>query len=401
MRLYRFFPDTPITRYRKSDSVFCVCVLLLWGLGLFTLYVCSPPIAERFFGDANYFVRRQLLCSVIGLAGLIMFSAVPIRIIRRFVFPLAVISFVFCVMALIPGIGSERKGASRWIVISHFISFQPSELVKFTIVLYLAHMFEAHAQEYRENAKEFVYPVAALLLFTFIIFCQRDLSTGIFVFCLGVAMFILSGASVKWLIPFAALAIPAAVVLVSLEEYRLMRILAFIFPDRYPLTASYQTLASARAVSSGGIWGTGIDGCLNSVLRVPEVHTDYIFTTWACAMGLLGVSLYFVLLAIFAWRGFRIALGCPNTFAAYAAFGATLSIFAQSFINLAVVSGAAPATGIPLPFFSSGGSSLIITMCMCGFIINASHCESDEESKLKTESKTNENRSIDRVVVEV
>ena len=167
---YRFFPDRPVSNYRKSDSVFIVCSLLLWGLGIFTLYVCSPGVGERFFGNKNYFLNRQIVSSVVGFFGLIFFAVVPVKKIRKFVFMFAVISFVLCILAFLPGIGSERKGASRWIVIPHLFSFQPSELVKFAIVMYLAHMFDAHSSEYEESSKEFIYPVVALLLFVVVIF---------------------------------------------------------------------------------------------------------------------------------------------------------------------------------------------------------------------------------------
>ncbi len=397
---YRFFPDRPVSNYRKSDSVFIVCTLLLWGLGIFTLYVCSPGVGERFFGNKNYFLNRQIVSSVVGFAGLIFFAVVPVKRIRKFVFMFAVVSFVLCILAFLPGIGSERKGASRWIVIPHLFSFQPSEFVKFAIVMYLAHMFDAHSSEYEESSREFIYPVVALLLFVVVIFCQRNLSTGIFVFALGVAMFVLSGASLKWLIPFSILAIPAAVILVSMEEYRLMRILAYLFPEKFRLTAGYQTSASERAIGAGGIWGTGIGDGLEKISAIPEIQTDYIFAGWATMMGLFGVTSYFILLVVFACRGFKIALNCPDRFAAYGSFGCTLCIFCQSIFNCAVVCGASPTTGIPLPFFSSGGSSLIITLCMCGFIINASHCDADKESGQTLKNKFDNIETIGGVVVE-
>ncbi len=394
MSEYRFFPERPVKNYRKSDAVFIVCTLLLWGLGIFTLYICTPNVAERFFGNKNYFLYRQLFSSFIGFVGFVFFAVVPISTIRRFVFPFALASLVFCLMALIPGIGSERNGASRWIVIPHLFSFQPSELVKFAVVLYLAHMFDAHSSEYKENSREFIYPVAALLIFVIVIFCQRNLSTGIFVFLLGIAMFILTGTSLKWLFPFSILAIPFAGILVCMEEYRLLRILAYIFPEKFLLTTGYQVSASERAIGAGGIWGIGAGDCLDKISGIPEIQTDYIFAGWATSMGLFGVTSYFLLILIFAFRGFKIALDCPNRFASYAAFGCTLSIVSQSIFNCAVVCGALPTTGIPLPFFSYGGSSLIITLCMCGFIVNASHCAADKEN----DSENIE--SIDGVVVE-
>ena len=379
---YRFFPDRPVSNYRKSDSVFIVCSLLLWGLGIFTLYVCSPGVGERFFGNKNYFLNRQIVSSVVGFFGLIFFAVVPVKKIRKFVFMFAVISFVLCILAFLPGIGSERKGASRWIVIPHLFSFQPSELVKFAIVMYLAHMFDAHSSEYEESSKEFIYPVVALLLFVVVIFCQRNLSTGIFVFALGVAMFILSGASLKWLIPFSILAIPAAVILVSMEEYRLMRILAYIFPEKFRLTAGYQTSASERAIGSGGIWGTGIGDGLERISAIPEIQTDYIFAGWAEAMGLFGVAVYIAILSAFAYRVIKISLHCGNYFAALSSFGFGMMIVLQSLVNIGVAGGVLPSTGIPLPFFSSGGSSIIFTLAMCGFILNASRIEEGNEFEI-------------------
>lgn len=400
MNGYRFFPDRPVMNYRKRDTLFFVCVILLWGLGIFTLYICTPGVGERFFRNKNYFLYRQLACSVLGFAGFFFFAIVPVRVIRRCVFALALVSLALCLLALFPGIGSERKGASRWIVIPHIVTFQPSELVKFSLVLYLAHMFDAHSAEYEESSKEFIYPVAALLAFVIVILCQRDLSTGAFIFCIGIAMFILSGASLKWLIPFSTLVIPASLILICTEVYRLNRILAFFRPDEFALTAGYQTSASERAIVSGGVWGVGTGAGLEKISGIPEIQTDYIFAGWAASMGLLGVTCYFLLLAVFAFRGFSIAVHCPDRFAAYSAFGCTLSIFCQSVFNCAVVCGASPTTGIPLPFFSSGGSSLIVTLCMCGFIINASHCGADKETGNESNAALEERESIGGVVVE-
>ncbi len=402
MSEYIFRPDRPIKNYRKSDIVFIICVLLLWGLGIYTLYICSAGIGEKFFKDKNYFFKRQLASSVLGFAGMIVFTFLDIRTIRKFAFSFAVFCIALCFIALIPGVGGNRNGASRWIVIPHLISFQPSELVKFSVVLYLAHMFDSHSNEYNESSKDVLFPFFILGLFAAVIFLQRNLSTGIFVIALGIAMFILSGAPIKWIFPVSILVIPLLVLLVLTEEYRLMRVLAFLQPDKFSLTTGYQTSASERAISGGGIWGTGITEGLEKIATIPEIQTDYIFAGWATIMGLFGVTCYFLLLLIFTLRGFKIALNCPNKFASFTAFGCTLSIFAQSIFNCGVVCGVIPTTGIPLPFFSSGGTSLIVTFCMCGFIINASHYDADKdnEQSLKKSYKNNDIESIGGVVVE-
>ncbi len=405
MSNYMFFADRPIGNYKKSDTLFILVTFILWGLGIYTLFVCSGNVGERFFNDKNYFIARQLAYSAFGLAGFILFSVIPVQTVRKFIIPITICTLILCIFALIPGIGSERKGASRWISIPHVISFQPSEIVKFTLVLYLSHLFDEHSKEYEENSKEFIYPVVALLLFVMVIFLQKDLSTGAFIFFIGISMFIITGASLMWLIPFALLAIPAIILMITLEPYRLMRVLAFFKPEEFTLTTGYQNFASERAISAGGIWGVGSGMGLEKVSGIPEVQTDYIFAAWAGSMGLIGVTFYFILLFTFAMRGFKISLNSASRFASYSAFGCTLSIALQSIINCAVVCGAAPTTGIPLPFFSYGGSSLLVTFCMCGFIVNASHCNADSiyigRNSEKKNADDNDNiEKIEGVVVE-
>ncbi|MBQ0039573.1 MAG: FtsW/RodA/SpoVE family cell cycle protein, partial [Treponema sp.] len=276
----------------------------------------------------------------------------------------------------------------RWISIPHVITFQPSEMVKFTMVLYLSHLFDKHSQEYEEDAKEFMYPAIALAVLAGAIFIQKDLSTSVMVFGIGVAMFIVSGSPVRVFLPILFLIIPVGILMTLTHRYRLLRILSFIRPNDFTSTSGYQALASERAISSGGIWGVGTGSGLNKISSIPEIQTDYIFAGFATAMGLVGVIGYFVLLGVFLFRGLKIAFNCPNRFASLAAFGCVFTITTQSIVNCAVVCGAAPTTGIPLPFFSSGGSSLIVTLCMCGFVINASHCDADNYSDNRKKKET-------------
>lgn len=402
MRNYVFFAERPVSDYRKSDTLFIAIVVLLWGLGLFTLFVSTPFVGERFFGSRYYFVVRHVSASVLGVASMITFAVLPMKVIKRFSFMLAAFSFVLCVMTFIPAFRDEKNGAARWISIGS-LSFQPSELVKLSIVLYLSFLFDKHSSEYEEDSKESLYPIAALVLFSLIIARQKDLSTSMFVLGLGFSIFLISGTSVKWILPIITLAIPAGILMILTEQYRLNRILAYIMPEQYKSTTYFQNLVASRAIHSGGFFGVGTGVELERVSRIPEVQTDYIFAGWATSMGALGVTLFFILIAAFAVRGFRIAFRCPNRFAAYGAFGCTLSIFVQTVLNCGVVSGSLPTTGIPLPFFSSGGSSLIVTMAMCGFIINASHCsqESDDEfvdiGRKKDKKKKNSSETDDEI----
>ncbi len=373
---FSFRADRPVDSYGKSDIFFIISVLLLWGLGIFTLYICTPYTAERLFGDRYYFVTRQLVWSGVGLCLMVFFASVNMKLIRKML-PFIVMGTLFlCLLAFIPGIGSNRKGASRWIYVAGLFTIQPSEFAKFAVVLFLANLFY---KQRKEGRKDFYYPLAGLFIFVVVIFLQKDFSTGVFIFLVGCMMFFVCGARMTWFLPFMLLAIPAIALMVSIEPYRLNRVIAFLHPEEFAMTSGYQEMASKRAITAGGFWGSGVGEGLSEVFKIPELQADYIFAGWAESMGLFGVTAYFALLLFFAWRGSLITLGCENAFAAYASFGCVCMVFLQSLLNCAVVCGAAPTTGMPLPFFSSGGSSLVVTFCMCGFVINASHAPPDDE----------------------
>nr|WP_318710806.1 putative peptidoglycan glycosyltransferase FtsW [uncultured Treponema sp.] len=403
MSEYVIHADKPVVAYKRSDPLFLISVLMLWGLGIFTILICTQGVGERLFHNRYYFLWRQLACSAVGAVGLVFFAAVPVNALRRFSLTFAATSVVLCLFALLPVIGSAKNGAPRWVSIPHLITFQPSEMVKFAMVLYLSHLFDKHSAEYEENNKEFMVPAIGLIILAGAIFAQRDLSTSVMVFGIGVCMFIVSGSPVRVFVPIMFLLFPFTALVILTQRYRLLRILSFFRPDDYTTTSGYQALASKRAISAGGIWGVGTGSGLDSNLTIPEIQTDYIFAGWATAMGLIGVWGYLLLLGIFVFRGMKIAVSCPNKFAALGAFGCVFTIAVQSMVNLAVVCGVAPTTGIPLPFFSSGGSSLIITLCMCGFVINASHCDADNDrgSEKKKISDIEFNESFGETVVEL
>lgn len=398
---YVIHADKPVLGSKKGDPLFLISVLLLWGLGIFTILICTQDVGEKFFHNRYYFLWRQLAYSAVGAVGLVFFAAIRVNVLERFSLSFAVTSVVLCVFALLPIIGSARNGAPRWVSIPHVISFQPSELVKFSMVLYLSHLFDKHSNEYKENISEFKYPAFALAVFAGAIFIQKDLSTSIMVFCIGVSLFIITGSPVRVFLPILSLIVPVAVLMTLTHRYRLLRILSFLRPNDYISTSGYQTRSSIRAISSGGLWGVGTGSGLDNISSIPEVQTDYIFSGWATSMGLMGVYAYLFLLGIFLYRGIKIAINCPNRFAALGSFGCVFTIATQSMINLAVVCGAAPTTGIPLPFFSSGGSSLIVTLCMCGFVINSSHCDADNEIDRKKGTEIEFNESFGETVVEL
>lgn len=380
MTEYSFFAERSVDNYKKSDLFFIITVILLLGLGIFTQYFCTQNYAERMFGDSLYFVKRQFICAAVGIVGFFVFASLKISFIRKIIPVLFFVTLILCLLTFIPPLSVEKNGARRWLKIPFLpmsFTLQSSEIVKFTLVLFLANLFDKQLSILNPEERSVLPCVAVLLLFTVLILLQKDLSTSVFIFCVCFLMFLAAGLNVKWAIAVGILAIPCLFLFITSEPYRLNRILAFARPDEGAHSINYQSIAAKRAISSGKFWGAGIGTGLVQALKIPEVQADYIFAGWAEAMGLFGVSVYFLLLGLFSWRGYKIAFGCESRFASYGAFGFVTMIVCQSVINCAVVCGAIPSTGIPLPFFSLGGSSIIVVLCMCGFIVNASRCDDD------------------------
>lgn len=381
---FNILADRPLEQYKKCDVSLILLTVLLWGIGLFTLYVCSGNYGVRAFNDSLYFVKRQMVSSCMGFVLFIVLATFRFDTIKKFLPLLVVISLLLSAMTFVPGVGIERNGARRWINLG-FTTFQPSEMVKFVIVLYLANYFEKQSR-IADSFDKTVFP-AVLVCFVMVgsIVMQSDLSTAIFVAALAVLLFIASGSKIFWLVPVMSIVVPLSALFIFLEPYRLNRIIGFLDQDSYHQTLNYQTYAARRAISAGGFWGKGLGAGLSRINSIPEIQSDYIFAGWAESMGYFGVLVYFAVLILFAWRGLHCALSTKSRFAAVAAFGFTVSIVAQSVMNIAVVGGVIPTTGIPLPFFSSGGSSILFTLATCGFLVNASRNETGPNDDIEIE----------------
>ena len=394
MNQYDFYAHKPSENYHKSDIWLLISIILLWGLGMFTALVCSQGYAARFFNnDAYYFVKRQLICSAAGLLLFFAFLLLDMESIKKLVIVIVLFTLVICACTFIKPLSVEKNGARRWIRLPFHFTFQPSELVKFTIVLYLASYFDKLSEDLT-GEKDVLPCVGVFLLMVILVLLQKDFSTSVFIILVGILMFFVAGAKLRWVFPFLLIAIPIGIIVVASEQYRIERIIGFLKPSEGGQSFNYQANASKAAISAGGFWGVGIGNNLNKLNSIPEVQADYIFAGWSEAMGYVGVVAYILLLLLFAWRGYKAAFNCPNRFAAYGCFGCVSVIFMQSLVNCMVVCGLLPPTGIPLPFFSVGGSSIIVTLAMCGFILNASRCEE------KTEDYTNfEDISVDSLTV--
>lgn len=380
MEGYRVLADRAVEHHHRSDYTFLVCVILMLGFGLWTQFFCSQNLAEKFYHDPFYYFKRQLISVAVGAICFLLVSSLKMSAIRKMIPIFLCITFFLCILTFLPFLSHEANGARRWIKMPFGFSLQSSEIVKFMIVLFLANLFDKQLEIVNKDERNVFPCVAILCIFVGIVLAQKDLSTALFIFATCFVLFIVAGMNVKWFFALAILAIPALFIFIASEQYRLDRLLAFVRPELGENTINYQSITAKRAISAGGIFGSGIGPSFVQSFRVPEMQTDYVFAGWAESMGLFGVFLYFVLLGVFVWRGYKIALTSSDRFASIASFGFVTMILCQSILNCAVVSGVLPTTGIPLPFFSIGGSSIIVTLCMCGFILNVSRLEVEEKS---------------------
>ena len=367
--MYNFTTSRPVESSHKCDIWLIVSVILLWGFGICTLYICSSYVLN----GANA-LKTQLICSAIGFAGMIFFALLDMKHIQKLVVVIVFVAIILCILAAYGPLSVEKNGGKRWIALPGGNSFQPSELLKLAVILYLANFFDKEYDKPEED--KFVLPAVAmffLMLGTVVI--QKNLSTTLLIGFVGLMMFVVSKSKVKWILPVSLIVIPLIILLIFTEEYRLKRFIGFFNPSANEMSLNYQANKAKMAINRGGMWGTGIGSGLSSFTSVPFVAEDYIFVVIAQQLGFFGVILYTSLISFFAWRGYLAAFRCPNRFAAYGTFGIITIIIIQSLLHCMVVAGVAPSTGLPLPFFSKGGSSELMVLTMCGFVLNTSRCE--------------------------
>jgi len=365
--MYHF--DVERAQGQKTIHLFYFSVILLLGTGLVTLYSASYSFASRFFRDGNYFIIRQVIFGAAGVLLFFIFSRVNLAVLRKFIMPLVIIAAILCALTLFPGIGVERYGASRWIEIGSF-SYQPSEMVKFVLPLYLAHLLDKKADNLDSFYSGVLPPVLVTGLFFGLIYVQNNFSTAVFITFNAMIIFFLAGIPSRYFFAAVAMILPISALLVFTKEHRVRRLVSFIRPEWDPLGAGFQVNASRDAIISGGLWGKGIGEGTRKIASIPEIHSDFIFSSYVEESGFIGILLLFALFAVFAILGYRAALKSETVFGRLLAAGLTTMITSQALLNLAVVSGALPATGIPLPFFSAGGSSLATTLVCAGLISN-------------------------------
>ena len=372
----------------KNIHLFYFCVFLFLGIGIVMLYSASYSFAQRFYSNGNYFVKRQLQLAAIGLVLFLIASFIKLEFLRKFSFIFAILTAIICSLTLIPGVGVERNGATRWIQIGSF-TYQPSELVKFVLPFYLAHLLDKKKDNLDKFFSGILAPIIVTGIFFTLIYIQNNFSTAIFIVFNAMIIFFLAGIKFRYFLAAIVMILPISALLVFTEEHRVWRLVSFLRPDWDPLGAGFQINASRDAIISSGFLGKGLGEGSYKIASIPEIHSDFIFSAYVEETGFLGILLFFILMLSLAFFGYRAAWKSETVFDRLLAAGLTTMLVSQMFLNIAVVSGALPATGIPLPFFSAGGSSLLTTMICAGLISNIIRTTSYEEERIRKNSFNN------------
>ncbi len=351
---------------KKYQLLFCSLLLCL--IGLIMVYSSSHIWALDKFNDAFYYIKRQGLFALLGLIGLFILTKIDYHLYYKYAKVILFFSFILLILVLIPGLGQVRGGSRSWFSLGAF-SLQPSEIFKLAIIIYGSRFLANNYPKLKKVRKVFL-----LLLLTFLgfglIMLQPDFGTGIVMLSSVLVMVIASPFPFKYFILLGFLGIIGLVLLILSAPYRLQRILAFLDPFQDPLGSGFQMIQSLYAIGPGGLVGVGFDQSIQKHFYLPEPQTDFIFAVLCEENGFIGGSLVVLLYCFLIFKGLEISQKANDLFGSYLALGITAMLGIQIIINLCVVVGLFPVTGVTLPFMSYGGTSLTIVLSCIGILQN-------------------------------
>jgi cell division protein FtsW len=358
---------------KKSTPDFLLIILTfsLLAIGLIMVYSASAIWAEYKFHDSFFFAKRQLLFASAGVIAMFFIMNIDYWTWRDWSKVLIIVCFLLLVLVLIPGIGMVRNGSRSWIGVGAF-SIQPSEFMKLAMIAFLA-KYLSENQKNITSFKRGLLPALALVFLAFgMIMLQPDLGTGTVMVGTCIAMIFVAGARISHFIGLGILGLAGFAALVLSAPYRIKRITSFLNPWEDPLGSGFQIIQSLYAIGPGGLFGLGLGQSRQKFFYLPEPQTDFIFAILAEELGFIGGSLVLLLFSLLLWRGVRIALGAPDLYGSFLAIGIISMVAIQVMINIGVVTGLMPVTGITLPFLSYGGSSLTLMLMAIGVLLNIS-----------------------------
>lgn len=366
----RFYEKKRIQKSGGIDITLLAILGIMITFGLIMVFSASSPSAFYQKGDQYYFIKKQLMWTAIGFVAMFIVASFDYRVIKRYAGVLCGVTFVL--MILVPLIGVEVNGAKRWLGFGS-LTFQPSEISKFALVLFISKRISERPKNHLNNFSHGLLPYL-IVLFAFLgtMILQDHLSATIVTFLAIMILLVAAGAKLKHLSAIGICGVVGIVFLAVFESYRMKRLLAFTNPFEYAQGIGWQIVQGLYAIGSGGFFGRGLGQARQKFLYVPEAHNDYIYAILCEELGLGGAIAVAVLFVLFITRCIKIAMNAPDTFSRLTVFGITTLITLQYLINIGVVTSSIPNTGMQLPFFSAGGSSLVFLMSAMGVIFSIS-----------------------------
>lgn len=370
-----FRPRSPLAGRFEYDPWLAVAVVLLLGLGLIMVASSSVSMASSRFDQPLYYFQRQLLALLLGLGLGFMVTRMPMRLWQILSIPLLAIGYLLLVLVLIPGIGTEINGSTRWIRFFG-VSFQVSELVKLCVLVYLADYLVRHDQAVRQRFHGLLVPIGVLTSLSALLLLEPDFGAGVVLFAAVLGMLFLAGVPLLRYFSWGLVALSALGTLVVCSSYRMQRMISFLDPWQDPYGDGFQLTQALIAFGRGEMFGVGVGDGVQKLFYLPEAHTDFMFAVLAEELGLLGSLVIILAYLLLVWRAFSIAsvaeyAGRP--FSALLAYGIGLLIGVQAFINVGVNMGVLPTKGLTLPLMSYGGSSLVVFCLLVAILFRVSH----------------------------
>lgn len=370
---------------KQIDYVLCIVVLLLLSLGIIMVLSSSAPQSLSEWGNSYEYVKKQLGFGILGIGLMFIISKIDYRNYQKFYKIAYIIACVVLLLVIVPGIGKSVNGARRWINLG-FGQFQPSEIAKVCLIGFYAAYLTKHKEELGTFGKGFVKPFIWLVPpIAILFFVQDHLSASLVIILVVSIMMMMAGSRIKHFITLGSVGLVGGLAgIIALAQatgkgdFRLARLTSFLDPWSYADGDAWQIVQSLYAIGSGGLFGAGLGESKQKFLYIPEPHNDFIFSILAEELGFVGCFVVIVLFAILIWRGVLVAMRAPDMFGSLLAVGITALVAIQVIINIAVVTSSIPVTGMPLPFFSYGGTALVILLCAMGVLLNISRAAQKE-----------------------
>lgn len=360
-----------MTQRRAPDAIMLAIVALLTAIGIVMVFSASSAMAYTQYHDAAYYLKRELLWALVGAGALVLgmrLDYTKLRPAAPWIFAAAVLLLA---AVLVPSLGFVEGGARRWLSLRLF-TFEPSEFAKLALVLFVARLISARSDG-AASFRSVGFPVLFWVGVCFaLVMREPDLGTASIYLLTAFVMLFVGGARLTHLAIQAAVAVPALLGFIYASPYRRDRFLAFLHPWKDPQGTGYHIIQSLYALGSGGIFGLGLGQSRQKFGYLPAQHTDFIFSIIGEELGFVGAAAVVILFLAFAYRGVRIAMRAEDRFGFYLAIGLTASITLQALINVGVVTSSWPVTGVPLPFISYGGTSLVVTLFGVGLLASVS-----------------------------